>query len=188
MHKKDWEIFYLQRPHGFWDIPNQVLIDIRATTGTSISVMDVGCGQGILLHRMAQLGFHRLYGVDFSIEAVNRSRRRVPNAVIDQLDIETEEINWYDLIFCHLVLPFMQDKDMVFKKLLQSTNRFILSSPIVASAFIQHAKGNLKALPQLQLEDIFARNSVDVKLLYSRRESDFYRTDIFEIISNSSKV
>jgi len=51
--------------------------------------VDLGCGNGCSLEKYRELGFERLYGVDFSQPAVELARERVPTATVEQGDLVT---------------------------------------------------------------------------------------------------
>lgn len=49
--------------------------------------VDLGCGNGCSLEKYREMGFERLYGVDFSLPAVELARERVPTATVEQGDL-----------------------------------------------------------------------------------------------------
>ncbi|KAH0487838.1 MAG: hypothetical protein KVP17_001586 [Porospora cf. gigantea B] len=51
-------------------------------------VLDIGCGNGMFLKRLQDLGFTQLAGFDYVADAVRLARRLLgPCAVVDQLDL-----------------------------------------------------------------------------------------------------
>lgn len=47
--------------------------------------IDLGCGDGNILHALTTLGFSNLHGVDVSAEQIERARRVLPGAVTGQM-------------------------------------------------------------------------------------------------------
>lgn len=62
-----------------------------ADIGTGVRVLDVGCGSGTLLRRVADLGADP-FGVDLSAAMVQAARRRVPEATVLLDDAQTADL------------------------------------------------------------------------------------------------
>ena len=78
---------------------------------------------------------HDLYGYDSSQIVIKQAKSRFPylGGRFSVLDIESHELpsDKYDVIFLHLVLPFLSNKKEVIKKLLLSTELLVLSVSII---------------------------------------------------------
>ena len=75
------------------------------------SVLDVGCGQGSPLQDLARRRSDlELCGVDFSREAVELARRRMPDASFEVLDLTQAHLSrCFDLVVCTDVLEHIPD-------------------------------------------------------------------------------
>ena len=184
MQPVDWEEFYLGNPNQFWQIPREILRKLIEDIGMSVSIMDVGCGDGSLLANLYQFGCDQLYGVDVSFEAVARARLRNPHAVIDQLDIENQSISDFDMIFCHLVLPFLTRKTDVFRKLVKSSKRLIITIPILTKNETDISQENIKAMTNAQIHSILSSEPLQVERLLLIERTRSYRNYVYLITSN----
>jgi len=102
----------------------------RLITKTSGSLLDVGCGKGIISEFFYKKGFD-VKAVDISSEAVKFTKERGIDAMV--CDIEKEEIKGkYDVILCIEVLEHLIDPLGVLKKLkgsLKEDGEIIISLP-----------------------------------------------------------
>jgi SAM-dependent methyltransferase len=76
------------------------------------SVLDIGCGTGALLARMAEQGYARLTGVDFSPGCLELAHAALENRHVDLYlhDIEEDPVNQqFDLILMSTVIDFLVD-------------------------------------------------------------------------------
>jgi SAM-dependent methyltransferase len=72
-------------------------------------LLDIGCGSGALLKRMANLGW-QCFGIDFSEHAVGEARRNVPGAVIAHQSIEQFTLPFqFDVITAFHVIEHIND-------------------------------------------------------------------------------
>lgn len=80
---------------------------VYGATATFGDVLDLGCGTGAQLERIAPQMQGRLVGVDISAESCNRAHERIRAAgnrsqilQADLLDLQPEELGRFDLIYC----------------------------------------------------------------------------------------
>jgi len=76
------------------------------------SILDVGCGQGVLAERLQRTGYERYVGLDISQAAIQQARREQPDPrnswlVADATTFETE--TRFDLIVFNECLYYMED-------------------------------------------------------------------------------
>lgn len=125
---------------GYWQISDVLLIKILQKIGKVERVLDVGCGKGELVLRLRKRGY-KAEGVDISLVALKSNRKLFDANVVRCLDIETDHIENYDLIFCNMVLGFVSHKSFVLSKLLAKANVLVISQVILLSgvAYSPHA-------------------------------------------------
>jgi len=76
------------------------------------SILDVGCGQGVLAKRLHRAGYERYVGLDISEVAIERASRKTPDLrnryiAADVMDFATDEK--FDLIVFNECLYHMED-------------------------------------------------------------------------------
>lgn len=111
------------------------LRSVSRLVGRGARVLDVGCGNGRLLHRMARLGFQFLQGVDPFIEKESRAGNGVRIRKCQLEDIRGEE---YDLIMLHHSLEHVPNPRSVLQavaELLGRGGKCLIRLPVVASAW-----------------------------------------------------
>lgn len=84
-------------------------------------IVDVGCGDGILLGYLYEEGFMNLYGIDYSAEGIERTKRKAPWATTAVADLTQGEHLWphphqkyvFDVAVCTEVLEHLpRDSDI----------------------------------------------------------------------------
>ncbi len=111
-------------------------VELRALSNVALDkdskILDVGCGAGLILRNLKELGFRNLYGIDPYIE-----KNIYYN---DQLLVEKkrfEEItDEYDLIMFHHSLEHIWEQERTFEhlnKVLAENGRIIIRIPTVSS-------------------------------------------------------
>src|SRR5438093_9999192 len=74
------------------------------------SILDVGCGSGENLARLAGLDRYELSGTDVSDEALTLAERNAPNARLVRLDIERQALpDRFDLVMSIQVVEHLAD-------------------------------------------------------------------------------
>ena len=83
------------------------------------SILDVGCGQGVLAKRLGRVGYERYLGYDLSETAIGQARRDLPDqrntyvvATADRFETEAR----FDLIVFNECLYYMDDPAAVMRR------------------------------------------------------------------------
>lgn len=113
------------------DLGIQLLADLQL--GRDARILDVGCGRGILLDRLAAAGFTNLTGIDpfAPDECVNTSRFRLIKSTLSQIDGEM-----FDLIMFHHSLehvPNLTDTLRCAKDILATEGICLVRIPTTSS-------------------------------------------------------
>jgi 2-polyprenyl-3-methyl-5-hydroxy-6-metoxy-1,4-benzoquinol methylase len=84
----------------------------------SPSILDFGCGTGILLERIQGIPFYEYMGIDPSPGAVELARKRVPEVgtFVVAEDLPRTE-NAYDVVVCNEVLYYLPDPDALLDRI-----------------------------------------------------------------------
>jgi methionine biosynthesis protein MetW len=91
------------------------------------SVLDIGCGDGLLLEYLKDQKNAQVYGIDLSEEAVRLAKERnIETTVGDILQIEIERV--YDYIILSEVLEHLNDPEIVIAKLKGKFRKSLLIS------------------------------------------------------------
>ena len=105
-----------------------------------IDLLDFGCGAGVLLADLAELGV-RISGVDSSRSMIEKTRRRLASIESEQINLELlrdssgtgcYQNRSYDIVICTSVLEFVPDMGAILSKLsacLRSGGVLVLSVP-----------------------------------------------------------
>lgn len=106
----------------------------KLNTEREAKILDVGCGSGKLLHRMAAIGFKNLWGLDPFVSKALNDR----DCVIRRCRIQDLREEKYDLIMFHHSLEHVTDpKDTLLSAvpLLAPGGRCLVRLPVVAYAW-----------------------------------------------------
>ncbi len=115
---------YLETPEGRLraDLTFANLQDYLPRTGKSISVLDLGCGTGASVIRLARLGFHATL-LDSSRAMLGLAERAIVDAgVSDKVTVQQGDVaqlavifrqQSFDFIFCHNLLEYVDDPAIV---------------------------------------------------------------------------
>lgn len=92
------------------------------------SILDVGCGDGLILSEMAKLfPDATLAGTEFSDVAMSIAKQNLPEAVFYNLDLEINHLpEQYDLVTCVDVLEHINDDTSALKNLSAMTRKYLL--------------------------------------------------------------
>ncbi|MDB5115749.1 MAG: class SAM-dependent methyltransferase [Mucilaginibacter sp.] len=123
--------------------PNQAL---RSLSGVplrkSSSILDVGCGTGVLLHSMKEIGFNNLHGIDFFLD--DNYVKHEETITIEKKTIDELNGKW-DLIMFHHCYEHVEDPLETLQnvhKLLDDNGTCLIRIPIVSSFAWKHYKTN----------------------------------------------
>jgi SAM-dependent methyltransferase len=93
------------------------------------SILDVGCGGGDNLARLARLGRYELHGTDISEQALALARKRAPDARLTPLDIERETLpERFDLVLSVQVVEHLQDDVAALRNMAAMCGKYVFTS------------------------------------------------------------
>jgi SAM-dependent methyltransferase len=133
--REEWDVQYAE---GSWDFLASVEEMSRYWIGLGYcssvprpSVLDVGCGTGLLEEKLRLLPYSSYLGIDFSIEALKAARRKLPSSCslvcADMTTFETsarfDVVAFMELEWPLLSVPVMRQ----YLKLLRPGGRILLS-------------------------------------------------------------
>lgn len=122
------KIFAKLMPDSFdWILPNMFSFNS--------SIIDIGCGSGRLILKMAQSGFHNVSGIDpFLDDDI------VYNIKNEEITIKKQDIyelhEHYDFLMLHHVLEHLPDQHKVFEKLaslMHKNSKLLINIPVIDS-------------------------------------------------------
>jgi SAM-dependent methyltransferase len=91
------------------------------------SILDVGCGEGLFTGRLTALS-PRVVGVDVSLTAVGRARRRVPGAAFVQAKLEDLEVGReFELVTAVEMLYYVPEPGAALEKLKRLGRQILVS-------------------------------------------------------------
>jgi SAM-dependent methyltransferase len=104
----------------------------RTIAGLGVkSVLDVGCGAGQNLAALAESGTYDLTGIDVSLEAVRRAKRRVPRARFLVMDAQTAQLNArFDVVMSTGVLEHLPDGQAAVSRMAALSRGWVLVNTI----------------------------------------------------------
>ena len=140
LHEKDWLgwVFSLCTSAA---VPDYFEWIKRARVNFSSSILDVGCGGGNFLFKLAQVGFNNLNGIDPFI----KESKKHDNGVTLKKAYLHEIQEQFDFITLHHSLEHMPDQQAVFKdlkRLLKPGGYLLVRVPVVSSFAWRHYREN----------------------------------------------
>jgi SAM-dependent methyltransferase len=128
-------------------------------------MLEVGCGQGALLQKLArEFPASLVHGADVSEESLARARARCPQATLFQLDIDspyfdeqaTPWLGAFDLVVASEVLEHLGNDRKALERLsrlLAPNGKLIVSVPAGERTRFDHAIGHLRHYTEAQLAE-----------------------------------
>ncbi|TMC76229.1 MAG: methyltransferase domain-containing protein [Chloroflexi bacterium] len=133
---------------------------VRVVTSLDVrSVLDVGCGSGENLARLAALGRFDLAGTDVSEEALALARRRAPSVKFSVLDIEREALaESFDLVMNIQVVEHLSADVAALRNMAAMTRKYVFTSTMAgrmrpSERFIGHVRNYSAAELRRKLVD-----------------------------------
>jgi SAM-dependent methyltransferase len=82
----------------------------RSRLGGKLRLLDAGCGDGYWLGRLQHLGNLELHGIDYNPLRIERARRAIQNATIDQRSLfDYQPAEPFDVVLLNQVIEHVQD-------------------------------------------------------------------------------
>jgi len=130
--------------------------------GLNDSILDVGCGQGILLHKMKESGFDNVFGIDPFIDETIVYKNGLKILKKDLSDM----VGVYDLIMFNHSFEHMENPLQVMKKsneLLKLNKTLLIRIPVADSYAFKHYKENWCSLDAPR--HLFLHTKKSIKIL-----------------------
>ena len=104
----------------------------RVVSGLDVrSIVDVGCGSGENLARLAELGRYELCGTDVSDEALALAKQKVPDARLLRLDIERQPLpERFDLVMSIQVVEHLVDDVAALRHMASMSSKYVFTSTL----------------------------------------------------------
>jgi SAM-dependent methyltransferase len=105
---------------------------VHVVTGLDVqSILDVGCGSGENLARLAKLDRYELCGTEVSEEALSLAKRNAPNARLERLDVEREALpDRFDLVVSIQVVEHLRDDVTALRHMASMSAKYIFTSTL----------------------------------------------------------
>lgn len=128
---------FFNKKASSWDkhnIPKEEILDLIFNKGFLIencSILDVGCGTGILFNYFIKYNAKSITGIDISKNMIDIAKLKYPNIklICDNILFFDDE-NKYDVVVLYNTLPHIYDLDLLFtniKKLLIKDGKLIIA-------------------------------------------------------------
>lgn len=112
------------------------LIEELPPVAAEASILDIGCGTGAWLERLADLHFSNLYGVDLDLQQVKSERAKIFQLNLDQDEIPSFGIEQFDLITAIELIEHLENPGRLFfhiSTLLKPDGYILLTTPNIHS-------------------------------------------------------
>lgn len=92
------------------------------------SVLDVGCGMGVLIGQVSRrFGRRRYAGADIAATALSRGRRRFPDIAFYELDVQKEALpEQFDLVLCSEVIEHLEQPEAAMENLRRMCSGYLI--------------------------------------------------------------
>lgn len=132
-----------------------------AGIGLNDSILDIGCGQGILLHKMKESGFENVIGIDPFIDETIEYKNGLKILKKDFSEMD----RLYDLIMFNHSFEHMENPLNVMKKsneLLKLNKTLLIRIPIADSYAFNHYRENWCSLDAPRHLFLHTKNSIKI--------------------------
>ncbi len=141
------------------------------------SILEIGCNVGRNLNYLYQKGFNSLSGIEISKNAIDEMKASyrttydkvlIHNTSVEDFFMSSNE-DRYDLIFTMAVLEHIHtDSDWIFEKMVETTNRYIITIEDERSISWKHFPRNYKKkFEELGMTQVDFEDCSDVKGLHN---------------------
>jgi 2-polyprenyl-3-methyl-5-hydroxy-6-metoxy-1,4-benzoquinol methylase len=113
---------------------HQTLIQELPALSYNSPILDIGCGTGAWLERVAAIGFHNLYGIDLDVEQVKTKKAQISKVDFDQDNFEPD--CEFGLITAIEVIEHLENPGRLFhfvQKHLGQEGYFLITTPNIHS-------------------------------------------------------
>ncbi len=140
-----------------------VYVDRMKNAGISLkdSILDVGCGRGILLHKMKESGFENVIGIDPFIDKTIEYKNGLKILKKDFYEMD----GLYDLIMFNHSFEHMENPVEVMKKsneLLKLNKTLLIRIPVADSYAFKHYRNNWSSLDAPRHLYLHTKNSIKI--------------------------
>jgi 2-polyprenyl-3-methyl-5-hydroxy-6-metoxy-1,4-benzoquinol methylase len=112
-----------------------LIAHLPASIRRDAPVLDIGCGTGAWLERLASAGFSSLHGIDQDVTAFGCSRATASKANLEEDDLALGERR-FDLITCIEVVEHLENPGRLYRhvrRLLAPGGYFLMTTPNIQS-------------------------------------------------------
>ena len=160
----------------------------------SVTILEIGCGNGRYIERLRSLGYKNVTGIDISEDQINFAKNELGLNCVYQYDaipwLENDDKK-YDVIFCLDVMEHLELDDLMsitnsIMKSLKANGNVIVQVPNSISPFSPVFHGDLthkRAFTKTSLKQLFAHNGFTKVAIYeSKIKNSSFFTKIRQFI------
>jgi len=105
-------------------------LDSLAGLASAGSVLDAGCGEGVVLSRLSNLPARRLFGLDLDPARLRLTRGRLPGQALVVGDLHNLPFSSaaFDLVLALEVFEHIGDPDQALREVFRVSRRYLLAS------------------------------------------------------------